>query len=336
VKEYKYEQRIETLYVSLKSLTTNMVHASFKKLFNKGIHNGCVYNMSVWRNKSILTSLGEDSLKVFNFSTEWETASTYEFEEQPICIALHPSSWQIAVGFKTGTRIYQNLDSELKLSFEKFGKATIAIAYNYGGDILAASNALYIDIIDPVRLQLLYTLWGHKGVVRSLFWTEDSKYLVSTCNCGGILFWRGNFKDFGYNSKDKDDIEPESSVYDSAAFFYNWVYDPYFDTLITLTSRSVLKIFRDKGETVYYEDSIPGFTATCLAFSKELSIIVLGTNEGKIIFYSWPILEQVEYNRVFSLNIDSISPVTEIIFSTCQKYLFVSWDTGNVFVFETK
>lgn len=168
--------------MTLKSLVSSLTHASFNKIFNKGIHNGSVFDMSVCRNKSILVSLGEDSLKVFNHTNEWGAHSTYEFEEQPLCIDIHPSGDQIALGFKTGTRLYQHLDNELKLSFEKFGKATITIAYSYGGHILAANSSCYIDIIDPIRLQLLYTLWGHKGVVRSLYWTQNTKYLVSTCN----------------------------------------------------------------------------------------------------------------------------------------------------------
>jgi WD40 repeat protein len=111
----------------------------------------------------------------------------------------------------------------------------------------------------------LYTLWGHKGVVRSLFWTQDSQFLVSTCNCGGIFFWRGNFNDYGYN-KGQDEIEPVSSHYDEASFFYNCVYDDTYDALITLTSQSVLKIFRDNGKTVYHEDTLNGYKSTCMAF----------------------------------------------------------------------
>ena len=139
-KEYKYKERVELLYVSVKSLVTSLTHASFKKIFNKGIHNGCVFQMSVCRNKSILVTLGEDSMKVFNHTNEWGAHATFEFEEQPLCIDLHPSGNQISVGFKTGTRLYQLLDNELKLSFEKFGKATICIAFSKGGHILAASK----------------------------------------------------------------------------------------------------------------------------------------------------------------------------------------------------
>ena len=74
-------------------------------------------------------------------------------------------------------------------------------------------------------------------MVRTLHWTDNSQYLVSTCNCGGIFFWRGNFKDFGYD-KGQDEIEPESSHYDETSYFYDCIYDDTYDALITLTSHS--------------------------------------------------------------------------------------------------
>lgn len=39
-KEYKFKERVELLHVNVKSLATNLTHALFKKIFNKGIHNG--------------------------------------------------------------------------------------------------------------------------------------------------------------------------------------------------------------------------------------------------------------------------------------------------------
>lgn len=88
---------------------------------------------------------------------------------------VHPSSWQIALGFKSGIKVFQNLEKDLKLQFEKFGKAALAVSYADGGQLLACTNAVYIDIIDPVRMQLLMTLFGHSGLVRSLRWTPGSK-----------------------------------------------------------------------------------------------------------------------------------------------------------------
>lgn len=56
------------------------------------------------------------------------------------------------MGFKSGIKIYQSLGKELKLSFEKLGKAALALAYADGGHLLVCSNAVYIDIIDPIRM----------------------------------------------------------------------------------------------------------------------------------------------------------------------------------------
>ncbi len=87
------------------------------------------------------------------------------------------------------------MGKELKLSFEKLGKAAVSVAYSDGGQMLASTNAVYIDIIDPIRMQVIITLFGHKGLVKSLNWTLNSKYLISTCSNGGLYFWKGNFKE---------------------------------------------------------------------------------------------------------------------------------------------
>lgn len=71
---------------------------------------------------------------------------------------------------------------------------------------------------------------------------------------------------------------------------------------------------RDKGKTLYYENQLTGFTPTCITFCKQLSTIVIGTSEGKIIFTNWPILEEADQNKFNLLNIDS-NPITEVKFS---------------------
>lgn len=39
-KEYRFKERVELLHVTVKSLVNNLTHAHFKKIFDKGIHNG--------------------------------------------------------------------------------------------------------------------------------------------------------------------------------------------------------------------------------------------------------------------------------------------------------
>lgn len=61
--------------------------------------------------------------------------------------------------------------------------------------MLACTNSVYIDIIDPIKMQIILTLFGHKGLIRTVNWTPTGKYLITTCSSGGIYFWKGNFKD---------------------------------------------------------------------------------------------------------------------------------------------
>jgi hypothetical protein len=41
-------------------------------------------------------------MKIWSHTNEWQGLGNFEFDEQPICVAIHPSAWQIALGFKTG------------------------------------------------------------------------------------------------------------------------------------------------------------------------------------------------------------------------------------------
>ncbi len=132
--------------------------------------------------------------------------------------------------------------------------------------MLAISNSAYIDIIDPIRLTILHTLWGHKNAIKSLIWTEHNEYLISTCSSGGIFFWDGNFKDSTYTNV--EEIQPVHQFYDNNCCFNHVYYDKDYNALITLTSYSSLKIMTDWGKTFYYEELFQDRRITYLCFSK--------------------------------------------------------------------
>ena len=65
-------------------------------------------------------------------------------------------------------------------------------------------------------MELIISLYGHKGIVRELIWTPQGKYLLSACNSGGLFLWKGNFKD---TAQGRDDVMPTSMINDK-----NYVY----------------------------------------------------------------------------------------------------------------
>jgi WD40 repeat protein len=137
--------------------------------------------------------------------------------------------------------------------------------------MLASSNAGNIDIIDPLRQIILYSLWGHKNIIKSIYWTDRNEYLISTCASGGIFFWRGNFRDAGYSTT--DEIQPEHQYYDNTVI-QKVFYDSDMKALIALTNNSnvygLLISIGSYGEQHFYHENFQNadFKLTCIAFSK--------------------------------------------------------------------
>ena len=122
--------------------------------------------------------------------------------------------------------------------------------------------------------------------------------MVSTCSSGGIFFWRGNFKDAGYSLT--EEVLPEQQYYDNSNILTKVYYDWEYKCLISLTTYSSLWISTNFGKTFYYEFLTPlEQKLTCLAFSKQNNLILLGNKNGQLIVYNWPLFEKEELNGSF-------------------------------------
>jgi len=70
-----------------------------------------------------------------------------------------------------------------------------------------------------------------------------------------------------------------------------------------------------------------------MQFSKIHGSILLGTNNGRIIIYNWPLFEETKgknLNGCYEICVDNAA-ITEIKFSTDSKTVFISTDSGNIF-----
>jgi hypothetical protein len=112
-------------------------------------------------------------------------------------------------------------------------------------------------------------------------------------------------------------------------------YDPKYEALITLTSYSSLKILTDFGKTFYFEEVFNDSKITCIAFSAKQGCILLGTILGRILVYNWPLFGpgKEDLNGCYEICVDN-THIDEILFSTCETYVFIGTDNGNIYCFE--
>ena len=59
--EFKYEMRAELIYVDLRALITGQVTTLVHKVFNKSIHNSCIFSLATCHYKSIVGAISDGS-----------------------------------------------------------------------------------------------------------------------------------------------------------------------------------------------------------------------------------------------------------------------------------
>ena len=75
----------------------------FEPLFERGVHTGAIKAVALCPTKTVITSLAADrTLKFWEYGSEYREIFSYFFHDHPQCVAMHPLSIQIAVGFTEG------------------------------------------------------------------------------------------------------------------------------------------------------------------------------------------------------------------------------------------
>lgn len=117
-----------------------------------------------------------------------EAGRAFPASEAPLCAALHPSGFHVAVGFADHLRVYNVLYDTLRETRAHAAKGCRAVAWARGGHALAASSGAAILLFDangapgPV-------LRGHTGCVTALRWSVDDTSLVSAAADGAVYLW---------------------------------------------------------------------------------------------------------------------------------------------------
>ena len=252
--------------------------------FGISLNTGGIKGISVSTGKELVCSYGLDrTVRVWNYSKHCKGIAEQHFAENPCIAAIHPTGYQIAVGFENSFKVFYLLYESLSLAFS-LGKRCEAIAYSACGRFLAFGQNNNISVYDPYTLTILYALQGHTGVPQQLSWREElrttggEKLLTSVCLHGTVHVWRGNEKILDFSSKD-------FPVRQAA-------YDKNLDLLACIHSDGDFRVWNDNGIVQVYAAGEKDFTSVMLC--SDLDIVVLGMRTGIIRIILWPIVQPSE------------------------------------------
>ena len=234
--------------------------------------------------------MGRDkSLKIWQYSGDQRQLQSFEFAsfeytKQEMPFDIHPLSCQVAIGMK-GLKIYFIVEGELVVAYENFEKVCYSLAYTSRGHLLAVGFESEILLLDPYSFEIVVRKKNHTGMVKSLQWVANDRYLVSLCSASSVFVWDV-----------WDDYKP---LIDDARVGRNCkvtavAYDAELDLLVFCCTDGYLRVYRQQGLDLCDEfqvDNSEGVIFTSVLISKRLQVVIFGTNKGTVRIYLWPLLK---------------------------------------------
>jgi WD40 repeat protein len=253
---------------------------AIRPLQENGTLSGQIVDMSICQNRDIVAVLCSDRLlKLFNYRGDEEELASITLMRNGLCLDMHPTGVQMAVGFNEGLKVFFVTGFELKECFENFNKQCRCVRYSARGDLLAASCGGSISIFDPFSMEKLHVLQAHSANIRCLLWRGNDSRLITNCYNGNIFAWNTQTweKEFEFFPTNKSQAVLAIE------------YDMELDLMVFSSNDCKLRMMYDKaGIELIVQDSSP-FTITSLLIDREQKALYAGCSNGSIRMFLWPL-----------------------------------------------
>lgn len=292
-----------------------------RPLYANGTFSESILDAGIAQNSDVVVCLGSDRLvKLFNYRNEEEELASLTLLRDGLCIDIHPTGLQIAVGFKEGLKIFYATIGEMRETVEKVGKECSCVRYSSRGDMLAASSGGSVVIYDPFSMEQIASLVAHATSIRGMFWRGNDNRLVTSCANGNIFVWQTKSweKDFEFYPSNK------------SAAVLAVDYDPVLDLIVFSTAGSKLHMFYDKGSIEIVNNDITPAVVTCLLICRELKALFAGCSNGAVQMYIWPLCA----NKGIVESITTLlhqAPITRIMVNAEQSAIVTCAEDATVF-----
>ncbi|KAF1781800.1 WD40-repeat-containing domain [Phytophthora cactorum] len=255
-----------------------------------------VTGMDVCVRKPLLVTCGLDrTVRVWNYiDRTCEVAK--RFNEEAFSVACHPSGLHLLVGFADKLRLLNILMDDIRSFKELPVKACRECQFSTGGHLFAAVNGNTIQVFSLFTGELVATLRGHNGKVRSLYWNADDSSIVSAGLDGAVYHW------------DLDEAKREAEFVQKGVSYYS-----------ALCNREGTAIYAVGGDRLLKEIEIPSSQLTRKP-----------DRPGAIRAFKFPLTgESTEFQCLSA-------PVTRLRVSFDDQFLFAAGEDGAVCIFEVR
>lgn len=239
-----------------------------------GFHGQLVQGLATCVQKPLMVTCGSDrTLRIWNYmKRQVELEKT--FDEDIYCVSMDPTGTRILIGFRYKLSCFAILSKDLYLLHDWHVKSCKIATFCNGGQYFACVSATSILIISSLTFQVVHTLRGHSGIIKSIVWGKDDIHLASASFDGSICQW--------------DLASDKLRIFENVVKTCNFrcvAYDNKTNTCSAVGNDGNVWTFRNG--TLYSQ--IPTREdLTSIIYSSYSEVAVVGTTSGKLLLYSWP------------------------------------------------
>ena len=295
---------------------------ALRPIYENGTFSGSIIDAGIAQNNDLIVCLGNDRLlKLFNYKNEEEELASLSLLRNGLCVDIHPTGLQLAVGFKEGLKVFSATIGELRETVEKVGKECCCVRYSSRGDTLAASSGGSVIIYDPFSMEQIISLVAHATSIKSMLWRGNDSKLLTSCMTGNLFVWQNLTweRDFEFYPANK------------ASAVTTIDYDTSLDLLVYATSNMKLHMFYDKGAVEIVHHEVAPLTINCLLICRVLKVLFAGCSNGSVQMFIWPLCQNKGIIESITTLLHQL-PVTKLMINGDRSVLTSCSEDATVFV----
>ncbi|GMI47566.1 hypothetical protein TrCOL_g2169 [Triparma columacea] len=282
----------------------------------------------IW--KPLVVTCGLDrTVRVWNY-LEKSLELMKEFQEEAHSIALHPSGLYVIVGFTDRLRLCSILMGDIRCVKELSIKSCKECRFSNGGQHFAVVNSTTVQVYGTYTCELVATLRGHNGKVRSLYWRAGDRELATVGMDGSMFVWGVSL-----GTKEKEEIQPRCSFASgrgTADFARGYV----VGTDLTIKEYE-MQVGNGKTDMVLRSEVVVDapLGESCLSGSGKILFAGTSTAKKPGVIKAFKIKQQGLEKGADKLPIHA-GPVTCMRTSFDGQYLFTGSEDGSLAIFHIK
>ena len=280
-------------------------------------HTNSIFDLEFSPNGKYFASCSYDkTIKIWN-SSSWNVIKTLILDDRVFSVAISPNSSYLASGTDKELILWNTTTWEEIKSVSSF--RVWSVAFSLDGKYLVSNNHKNIYLWNTTTFTIFKTLTGHTDDVKSLAFSPDTNYLISSSNDNTIKIWNTT------NWQNIKNLTAHTDEVTSVSFSPNGTY------LASVSIDKTLKIWNTTNWEMMENLTANSTEFYSVAFSPDNKYLAIGSSDNSAKIWNttnWNIIKNLTYNARYVYAV-TFSPDTNYLASGGNGRTIKIWNTTN-------